>query len=74
MSEWQPIETAPTKPFDPEKWFMEHSERMLVCRPGGYTTIASYNFTERGKGRWMDHTNRVTMPTLWQPLPPPPND
>jgi hypothetical protein len=67
---WQPIETAPIKPFDKEQWFMRHSERVLLfC---SYPVLGTYGFTKRGKSRWTDDGNRIVNPTHWMPLPPPP--
>lgn len=71
MSEWQPIETAPIEPFNPARWYSAHSPRLLLWN-GGYSVIGNYGFTERGKGRWLDHASRVCEPTHWMPLPPPP--
>ena len=67
---WQPIETAPIAPFDPEHWYRAASEAVLVY-PG--RNIASYSYTQRGKGRWRTWMG-VTCPTHWMPLPPPPVD
>lgn len=66
---WQPIETAPIKPFDKEKWHTRASERVLLYR--SRITIGSYGYTEKGKGRWQDHNGNLT-PTHWMPLPEPP--
>lgn len=69
--EWQPIETCPIKPFDQEKWYMAHSERVLLF--AGYPVIGQYGFTEKGKGRWKDHYGNIK-PTHWMPLPAPPKE
>ena len=66
MSEWQPIETAPIEPFNKDKWFMAHSPRLLLWK--GHVVIGSYNYTERGKGRWQDNYGNCE-PTHWMPLP-----
>jgi len=67
--EWQLIETCPIKPFDKDKWFMPHSERVLVF--DRYPLVAAYNFTKRGKGKWVSGMGSVK-PTHWMPLPSPP--
>ena len=69
--EWQPIETAPIKDFDKKMWFRPHSERMLLW--DRFAVIGSYNFTEKGKGRWQTQHGNIT-PTHWMPLPPAPQD
>jgi hypothetical protein len=69
---WQPIETAPIEPFDQKRWFMAHSERLLLYRVGGWVTIGTYNFTEKGKGRWQHYLGNIE-PTHWMPLPEPPS-
>lgn len=70
---WQPIATAPIEPFDKEFWYRPHSPRLLVwC--GRWAEIATYDYTERGKGRWLDVTGRVTKPTHWMPLPNAPKE
>lgn len=70
IPEWQPIETAPIKPFDPEKWYMPHSPSLLVWN-GNHCVIARYSYTRGGKGRWQDHHGNIT-PAHWMPLPSPP--
>jgi hypothetical protein len=66
---WQPIANAPRKPFDAQSWFLRHSMSLLVWN-GAHNYIASYRYTERGKGRWLiDETGRVVEPTHWQYLP-----
>lgn len=72
MGEWQPIETAEIRPFDKEKWFMDHSPRLLLWN-GHYAEIGSYGFTSKGKGRWRNYGGIVT-PTHWMPLPPSPKE
>ena len=72
---WQPIETAPIKPFDKEHWYKAHSKTLLL----GYANnsriyMGSYHFTEKGKGRFLDHQGYVAKPTHWMPLPPPPKE
>lgn len=69
--EWQPIETAPIKPFDKEHWYMD-GPRMLVAR-SGHITIAQYGYTKTGRGRWRNSLG-VFCPTHWMPLPAPPGD
>jgi hypothetical protein len=70
--EWQPIETAPIETFNKERWFMAHSEPLLLWL-GGYITLGSYHYTERGKGRWQNHLGNCK-PSHWMPLPPPPKE
>jgi len=69
--EWMLIETCPIKPFDKEKWFQAHSDTVLLWV--GRTTIGSYGFTEKGKGRWQNVYGNIK-PTHWMPLPEPPQD
>lgn len=71
MSEWQPIESAPIQPFVKEDWFLS-GKRILACQKSRFTFIASYGYTSKGKGRWIDHNGRVCTPTHWMPLPEPP--
>jgi hypothetical protein len=71
MTEWQPIETAPIEPFNKEKWFERHSPSLLVF--ANYIQIASYGYTERGKGRWIGGLG-VIAPTHWMPLPNKPKE
>jgi hypothetical protein len=73
--DWKPIESAPIKPFDKEKWFMAHSPRVLVYGGYKFVDVATYNYTERGRGRWISDTmQRVISPSHWQPLPEPPKE
>lgn len=67
---WQPIETAPIKQFDKEKWFEPHSPQLLVF-DGFFHQIAAYGYTAKGKGRWSGRFG-IIEPTHWMPLPPPP--
>jgi hypothetical protein len=67
--QWQPIETAPIKPFDAENWFMPHSPQFLLWI--GRPVIGNYSYTKHGKGRWRDFVGNVD-PSHWMPLPPPP--
>jgi hypothetical protein len=69
--EWQPIETAPIRPFDAKNWFEAHSPRVLVVR-GGNIHIATYDYTKKGVGRWRTYLGNFFEPTHWMPLPPPP--
>lgn len=76
---WRPIETAPTRSYDPERWYAPHSERMLVFVEG-FAQIATYHYNQpRGKngkpkGKWQEGLcGRVlAQPTHWMPLPSPP--
>jgi hypothetical protein len=65
---WQPIATAPIKPFDPEKWFMAHSDYLLVWTGYG-VKIANYGYTATGRGRWRSDGRPIPTPTHWMPLP-----
>jgi hypothetical protein len=71
---WQPIETCPLQPFLKEKWFYDVA-RVLVVYNRKHVGIASYGYTERGKGRWKtESTQHVITPTHWMPLPDPPKE
>jgi hypothetical protein len=69
MMEWQPIETAPIKPFDKERWYVGGTRLLLWTGYGA--CIGDYSYTQTGKGRWRDHHSTIT-PTHWMPLPKPP--
>lgn len=72
MSEWQPIETAPIREFDAEKWYMPHSVQILLW--DGYKAfVGSYNYTQKGKGRWHAGGRIHEGCTHWMPIPPPPD-
>ena len=66
---WLPIETCPIKPFDKDRWFLPHSDDVLLY--DGFSVIGRYEFTEKGNGRWR-FWNGIICPTHWMPLPPPP--
>lgn len=66
---WLPIETCPIKPFDKDRWFLPHSDNVLLY--AGFSVIGSYSFTEKGKGRWRSWNGAIS-PTHWMLLPPPP--
>ena len=71
---WQPIETAPIKPFDKEKWFFNaRPDLLLYCKFGnfGTVTIGAFSYTKGGKGRWTNHQENINH-THWMPLPEPP--
>ena len=68
---WQPIETARIEPFNKDKWFKSHSLRMLLWT--GYVQIGCYEYTERGKGRWISYLG-VIKPTHWMPIPDAPDE
>lgn len=65
---WQPIETAPISAFDPLRWW-ELSNRFLVADARGYLEIASHGYTQKGKGRWVNASQKICIPNRWQPLP-----
>ena len=68
MSAWQPIETAPIKPFDEANWYISHSPYLLLWTESG-AVIGSYSFTtKKGKGRWRTWGGTI-VPTHWMPLP-----
>lgn len=71
MSEWQLIEAAPLPEFDAAKYFSK-TFRCLTASQYGHMKCATYSFTSRGKGRWMDDGGYVCVPTHWMPLPKPP--
>jgi len=71
MSDWQPIETAPIKPFDKDNWYMPHCPSLLLCGVQGFIYIGSYGFTKGGKGRWKSN-GHLCYPRFWQNLPKPP--
>lgn len=68
MSEWQPIETAPIQEFKPDLWYTNHSPYVLVW-DGHNCVIASYQYTSKGKGRWIAHGRIWGGISHWQPLP-----
>jgi hypothetical protein len=70
IAEWQPIETAPIKPFDKDGWYMKHSDYLLLWN-GGFILIGSYAYTQHGNGKW-EANGRICRPTHWMPLPEPP--
>ncbi len=71
LDQWQPIETAPIKDFDKEKWFLSHSPQLFLSNGTG-VYIGSYSYTSKGRGRWIHVCGYVCQPTHWQPLPPAP--
>ena len=66
MSEWQPISTYPLPEFDVVHWY-KSTPRVLIW--DGFVRLASYGYTQKGKGRWRDHDVRICHPTHWMPLP-----
>lgn len=69
-SPWKPIESAPIKPFDKEKWYESHSEKMLLW--DGYDIqIGSYGYSSRGSGAWLTGLGMIK-PILWAELQFPP--
>lgn len=68
MSSWQPIETAPIREFMPDKWYTPHSQNVLAWN-GGHVCIASYHFTQKGKGKWHTNGRIIGGLTHWMPLP-----
>lgn len=62
----KPIETCPKPLFDPEKWYVAGPKYLLW---DGRWVIGSYEYTEKGKGRWVAN-GRVIHPTHWEFLPP----
>jgi hypothetical protein len=65
---WQPIETAPIREFMPDKWYMAHSPYLLAWN-GHCVSIASYHYTEKGKGRWRVDGRIAEGLTHWRPMP-----
>ena len=70
VNEWQPIDTAPTDPFDKDHWYRSHSERLLLWN-GSSIRIGIYKFTKHGKAKW-EAAGRCMVPTHWMALPKPP--
>lgn len=70
---WMPISTYQIHPFNKNNWYMD-SPRVLVYVPNRYVTIASYGYTQKGKGRWVDITGRVCEPVSWMPVPADPDE
>jgi hypothetical protein len=68
LSKWQPIETAPIRPFSPKDWFCAHSPYVLAWN-GNHVCIASYHYTQKGKGKWHSDGRLVTGLTHWMPMP-----
>jgi hypothetical protein len=64
---WQPIETAPIRPFDEEQWYRAATERLLLwC--GSFAEVGQYRYHKSGKrGGWT--SGRKLNPTHWMPLP-----
>ena len=64
MAEWQPIDTAPTD-----------GTNVIVCTPEGIVGEAKHH---EDHGWWWagfdptDYYDGQTFPSLWQPLPEPP--
>jgi hypothetical protein len=65
---WKPIETAPVREFMPDKWYMSHSPNLLAW-DGLNVRIASYHFTQNGKGKWHSGGRIAAGLTHWMPLP-----
>ena len=70
LGAWRPIDTCPPFPFDKETWFKDGPRYLLWV--GGYCTIGSYGYTQKGKGRWRNYLGSIH-PTHWMPLPEAPN-
>ena len=67
---WEPIETAPVKPYDEATWFV--SGPAVLLWNGNWCEIGSYSYTRKGSGRWRS-MHGVVFATHWMPLPEPPN-
>jgi hypothetical protein len=67
-SVWQPIETAPIRPFDADRWYASHSVSVLAWN-GHYVCVASYHYTQSGKGKWHSNGRVARELTHWMPLP-----
>ena len=66
--DWLPISDYPLPEFDAKHWYRS-GPRVLVWSGG--CTIATYDYTQKGKGRWRDWRGIVN-PTHWMALPGPP--
>jgi hypothetical protein len=66
---WRPIEQFVIPAFNPDRWYQGMS-RSFVLIHGKYATVGAYSYTQRGKGRWLDATDRVIQPTHFMPIPP----
>ena len=71
---WQPIETAPTEPIEPE---CPEGIEILVWVPGRYGDacfVAHYCSWPHGKAGWFSSDSLEEIkPTHWMPLPEPPD-
>lgn len=65
---WRPIETAPIQPFNKDRWYMAHSDYLLVWN-GSSCQIASYHYTKNGKGKWHINGRIAEVVIYWMPLP-----
>lgn len=75
MNEWQPIETAPKDGTVVLVWPPTWPNRS--CSTARWNSDEYANrpapFWDRDDGLLHRTTSRAIPPTLWQPLPPPPN-
>lgn len=69
---WQDIETAPKIEFDKERWFASGIRVILANRGSKHPFYGAWEYTEKGKGRWVDDFGRVRNPDIWHPSPEPP--
>lgn len=72
MGEWKPIEKLDIPPFDTGEWYRDVARVLVVCGEYSWVQIATYGYTQKGKGRWQDQHGRICHPTHYMPLPDPP--
>ncbi len=66
--DWLIIDDYPLPEFNQATWY-KSGESVLVW--DRWAQIASYGYTQKGKGRWRSNMG-VINPTHWMPLPGPP--
>ena len=71
---WQPIETAPIKPFGEVPSYYTF-QAVIAHRVGERVCVSEgvFSYTRNGKHSWRTMFG-VVKPTHWQPLPAPPKE